>query len=124
MILSRKTCNPGGVIIDCVECADGHGGQAFYETLRDCENVEKLYEDIMATPQDKTVPDQWESQIMARIMKNFKVIMVTRPELKTMVEEMKMTYAASLDEAIAMAKAMGKKSITVIPNGISVIVSE
>ena len=57
-------------------------------------------------------------------MKKFKVIMVTRPELKTMVEEMKMTYAASLDEAIAMAKAMGKKSITVIPNGISVIVSE
>ncbi len=124
MSAAEATCNPGGVIIDCVECADGHGGQAFYETLRDCENVEKLYEDIMATPQDKTVPDQWESQIMARIMKKFKVVMVTRPELKTMVEEMKMTYAPSLEEAIAMAKAMGKESITVIPNGISVIVSE
>ena len=124
MSAAEATCNPGGVIIDCVECADGHGGQAFYETLRDCESPEKLYEEIMKTPQDKTVPDQWESQIMARILIKFKVIMVTRPELKTMVEEMKMLYAPSLDEAIAMAKAMGKESITVIPNGISVIVSE
>ncbi len=124
MSAAEATCNPGGVIIDCVECADGHGGQAFYETLRDCESPEKLYEEIMKTPQDKTVPDQWESQIMARILIKFKVIMVTRPELKTMVEEMKMLYAPSLDEAIAMAKAMGKESVTVIPNGISVIVSD
>ena len=50
--------------------------------------------------------------------------MVTRPELKTMVEEMKMRYASSPEEALAMARAMGKQSLTVIPNGISVIVRE
>ena len=33
-------------------------------------------------------------------------------------------YASSLDEAVEMAKAMGKESITVIPNGVSVIVKE
>lgn len=121
---AEATCKPGGVIIDCVECADGHGGQSFYDTLHDCESAAALYDSIMMTPQDKTIPDQWESQILARILKNFTVIMVTRPELKPMVEEMKMRYAASLDDAIAMAKDMGKQSITVIPNGISVIVSE
>ena len=78
----------------------------------------------MATPQEKTIPDQWESQILARILKNFTVIMVTRPELKTMVEEMKMRYAPTLEEALAAAKALGKESVTVIPNGISVIVGE
>lgn len=124
MTAAEATCKHGGVIIECVECADGHGGQSFYETLRDCESAASLYDSIMATPQDKTIPDQWESQILARILKSFTVIMVTRPELKDMVEEMKMTYAASLDEAIAMAKAMGRQSVTVIPNGISVIISE
>jgi hypothetical protein len=52
------------------------------------------------------------------------MIFVTRPEIKEMVEEMKMIYASSLDEAVEMAKAMGKESITVIPNGVSVIVKE
>ena len=71
-----------------------------------------------------SIADQWESRILARILKKHTVIMVTRPELKTMVEEMKMRYAASPEEAVAMARAMGKRTLTVIPNGISVIVRE
>ena len=35
---------------------------------------------------------------------------------------MKMTYASSLDEAMGLARSWGKKTVTVIPNGISVIV--
>ena len=42
--------------------------------------------------------------------------------MRTTVEEMKMRYAATLGEALDMAHAMGKRSLTVIPNGISVIV--
>lgn len=122
MTAAEATCNPGGVIIECAECADGHGGQSFCDTLCGCENAAALYDSIMATPQEKTIPDQWESQILARILKSFTVIMVTRPELKTTVEQMKMLYASSLPEAIDMARAMGKQSMTVIPNGISVIV--
>ena len=124
MSAAEATCNPGGVIIECVECADGHGGQSFYESLKNCESTQALYAQFMATPQDKTIPDQWESQILARILNKFTVIMVTRPELETMVTEMKMKYAPSLEAAMAMAKAMGKESVTVIPNGISVIVAE
>ena len=124
MTAAEATCNPGGVIIDCVECADGHGGQSFYESLRNCESAEAFYAQCLATPQDKTIPDQWEAQILARIIRNHTVIVVSRPEMKTMVEEMKMRYAATLDEALAMARALGKRSLTVIPNGISVIVGE
>ncbi|MBR5343825.1 MAG: lactate racemization operon protein LarA, partial [Oscillospiraceae bacterium] len=108
----------------CAECADGHGGQSFYESLRDCGSAEALYAQFMATPQEETIADQWESQILARILKKHTVIMVTRPALKTMVEEMKMRYAPSVEEALTMARAMGKESLTVIPNGISVIVRE
>ena len=124
MTAAEASCRPGGVIIECAECADGHGGQSFYESLRDCGSAEALYARFMATPQEETIADQWESQILARILKKHTVIMVTRPELKTMVEEMKMRYASSPEEALAMARAMGKQSLTVIPNGISVIVRE
>ena len=124
MTAAEATCNPGGVIIDCVECADGHGGQSFYESLRDCDSAESFYAKCLATPQDRTSPDQWEAQILARVIRRFTVIVVSRPEMRTIVEEMKMRYAASLDEALEMARAMGKKTLTVIPNGISVIVSK
>lgn len=124
MTAAEASCRPGGVIIECAECADGHGGQSFYESLRDCGSAEALYAQFMATPQEETIADQWESQILARILKKHTVIMVTRPELRTMVEEMKMRYAPSVEEALTMARAMGKESLTVIPNGISVIVRE
>jgi len=123
MTAAEATCRPGGVIIDCVECADGHGGQSFYETLRDCTSPDDLYAQFMATPQDKTIPDQWESQILARILRKHTVIVVTRSEMRRIVEDMKMRYAPTLDEALALAGAVdGGKSLTVIPNGISVIV--
>ena len=124
MTAAEASCREGGVIIECAECADGHGGQSFYESLRDCESAEALYAQFMATPQAETIADQWESQILARILKKHTVIFVTRPELKTTVEEMKMKYAPSPEAALAMARAMGKRSLTVIPNGISVIVKE
>ena len=122
MTAAEATCNEGGVIIICAECADGHGGEGFYRALSECESAEKLYETQMATPQDKTVPDQWESQILARILMHHTVIFVTRPELKETVENMKMLYAGGLDEALEKAHELKKETVTVIPNGISVIV--
>ena len=124
MTAAEATCNPGGVIILCAECADGHGGESFYRSLRDCASPKALYDEFLATPQDRTIPDQWESQILARILIRFKVIFVSGPEMKPIIEDMKMTYAASLPEAVALAKSWGKESVTVIPNGISVIVRD
>lgn len=124
MTAAEASCNKDGVIILCAECADGHGGEGFYRALTDCESPAALYEEQMATPQDKTAPDQWESQILARILIKHRLIFVSRPEMRKMIEDMKMVYAASLDEAVALAKSWGKESVTVIPNGISVIVRE
>ena len=122
MTAGEACCSPGGVIIMCAYCADGHGGEGFYRSLRDCESADELYAQFMATPQDKTIPDQWESQILARILRKHRVIFVTRPEMRGMIEDMKMTYASTIEEAVLLARSWGKRSITVIPNGISVIV--
>lgn len=46
--------------------------------------------------------------------------------MRQTIEEMKMMYAATLEEALVMArKIVGDEAkVTVIPNGISVIVTE
>ena len=73
---------------------------------------------------DKTIPDQWQYQILARILEKHQVIFVTAPELRQAIEEMKMTYAASLEEAYAIARARkGRQArLMIIPNGVSLVV--
>lgn len=124
MTAAEACVRDGGVIILCAECADGTGGDEFYLTLRDCESAEQLYQSIMETPQEKTIPDQWESQILARVLKHHPVIMVTREALKPIVEDMKMRYASTVKEALALAEELvgAGYSLNIIPNGISVIV--
>ena len=128
MTAAEATCNPGGVIIIASSCNDGHGGEAFYRTFADEPDNEKIMAQFLATPQEETIPDQWESQILCRILLKHKLIMVSdAPE--QMIRDMHMDYAHNLDEAIAMADAylaeQGKtdSKITVIPDGIAVIVN-
>lgn len=111
----------GGVIILCAECADGTGGEDFYRALRDCESIGKLLETIRKTPMEETVPDQWQYQILARILEKKRVIYVTEPKWETMIREMKMDFAPTLEQALRQARELtGGGEITVIPNGISV----
>ncbi|MPM58721.1 Lactate racemase [bioreactor metagenome] len=126
MTAAEASAKPGGVIIQCAECLDGTGGDDFYHSLKDCPSAAALYEDFMRTAQAETIPDQWESQILARILMKHRVIMVSRPEMEQVVKDMKMEYAASLPEAVAQARGYvgGDASVTVIPNGIAVIVAE
>ena len=53
-----------------------------------------------------------------------RVIFVSRPEMETTLREMKLDYAPDLAAAMAMAKTdKGENAkITLIPNGISVMV--
>jgi len=122
MTAGEATCREGGTIILCAECADGHGGEGFYRDLAECRSPEDLYAQFLAVPQDQTPQDQWQSQVLARILMKYRVIVVTRPAMRGIVEDMKMLWAATPEEAVAMAKDMGGKTLTVIPDGISVIV--
>ena len=123
---AEATAREGAVLIICAELADGTGGEGFYRSLRDCESPRAHFEQCVATPQAETIPDQWESQILARILMKHRVIFVSRPEMAQTIREMKLDFAPSLEQAIAMAREeKGENApITVIPNGISVIVKE
>ena len=125
MTAAEATVRPGGVIIICAACNDGHGGEDYYRWFADspggaAEVMEKIKQ---IKPQD-TLPDQWEAQILARVLLKANVIVVTDQYDHQMIRNMHMQAAASLQEALAMAeKIVGTESkITVIPDGVSVIV--
>ena len=121
---AEASAKEGAVLIMCADLADGTGGEGFYTSLRDCESPAAHFAQCAATPQSETIPDQWESQILARILMKHRVIFVSRPEMKVTLREMKLDYAPDLETALAMAKAdRGEQAeITLIPNGISVMV--
>ena len=121
---AEASAKEGAVLIMCAHLADGTGGEGFYTSLRDCESPAAHFAQCAATPQNKTIPDQWESQILARILMKHRIIFVSRPEMEQTLKEMKLDFAPDLPTALAMAKAeKGEDAeITVIPNGISVMV--
>ena len=121
---AEASAKEGAVLIMCADLADGTGGEGFYQSLKNCESPAAHFAQCAATPQSETIPDQWESQILARILMKHRVIFVSRPEMEVTLREMKLDYAASLEEAFAMAKAeKGENAeVTIIPNGISVMV--
>ena len=127
MTAAEATCKEGGVIIDVSSCSDGHGGEDFYNNLKNAESIQKAMDEILARGRNETVFDQWEAQILMRMLLKFTIIMVTEAP-QQMVEDMHMKYVASVDDALAMAKeVLAKKGITdpkitVIPDGVSVIV--
>ncbi|MGN0947838.1 MAG: nickel-dependent lactate racemase [Megasphaera sp.] len=127
MTAAEATCKEGGVIIDVSACSDGHGGEDFYNNLKNADSIQKAMDEILARGRNETVFDQWEAQILMRMLLKFTIIMVTKAP-QQMIEDMHMKYASSIDEALAMAKEiMAKKGnkdpkITVIPDGVSVIV--
>ena len=73
---------------------------------------------------EETVIDQWESQILARILLKARVVFVSDCDDQT-VRDMHMIPAHGADEAMDIAKSLVGRpdySVTVVPDGVSVIV--
>ncbi len=124
MTAAEAVCNDNGVIIMIAECSDGHGGKSFYEFFNTNKSIPELYDEILKTPSGDTNMDQWEAQILMRILKKHKVILVSALP-RELVETFRLEYAVSFDEAYEMAKTFVNKekpSICVIPDGVSVII--
>lgn len=124
MTAGEAVCKKGGVIIMISACNDGHGGKSFYENLAKASGPDEVLEKVLKIPRDKTIPDQWEFQILARILKHHNVIMVTDMCDPQMIEDMHMKCVKDINQALKIAKdIVGDDSkIVVIPDGVSVIV--
>ena len=124
MTAAEATVREGGVIIMLAKSNDGHGGAAFCRELMAGDDMDALMADILRRGRGETLPDQWQAQIMIRILQRAKVVYVSDAE-DELVEKLHMTPAHSLREALELAeKLLGKKdaTITAIPDGVGVIV--
>ena len=122
---AERAVKEGGVILLLAEAIDGHGGEMFYRMFEEERDLATLMEKILAIKAEDTVPDQWQVQVLVRVLLKARVILVSSLDDKT-VRNFHMVPAHSLDEAMNFAKAMLPKeafSINVIPDGVSVIIS-
>jgi len=126
MTAAQASAKDGGCIIMVSQCIDGHGGKGFYEYFAALEKHDfaKLERDIEAIPMTDTKPDQWQAQILARVLAKHKVIMVADKNAADIITDMGMLYADCLNCAMEKAKniAGDSASVTVIPDGVGVIV--
>ena len=122
---AERAVKEGGVILLLAEAIDGHGGEMFYHMFEEERDLATLMEKILAIKAEDTVPDQWQVQVLVRVLLKARVILVSSLDDKT-VRNFHMVPAHSLDEAMNLAKAMLPNetfSINVIPDGVSVIIS-
>ena len=126
MTAAEATVKEGGVIIMLAASNDGTGGDYFYHQLADEENLNKIMRLFLSRGRLETVPDQWEAQILTRILLHSRVIYVSEmPD--DIIKNMHMIPAHSIDEALTKAKnILGKENIKIaaIPDGVSVVVKK
>ncbi|MEB7789795.1 nickel-dependent lactate racemase [Enterococcus faecalis] len=124
MTAAEATNKDGGVIIMVAGCRDGHGGEGFYENIANVKNPNEFLEAAIHTPRLETVPDQWTSQILARILVHHHIIFVSDLVDPELITSMHMEIAKTFDEALerAFEKEGLNAKVTVIRDGLSVIV--
>jgi lactate racemase len=120
---AEATCREGGVIIVCAALSDGHGSEDLYQWLRG--GARAAMDKIMKIDRESTIPDQWATQIMARIQLKHPIIFVTDQCDHQIIKDMGFQAASTLEDAMAAAEAIvgSKAKITVIPDGVAVIVN-
>jgi nickel-dependent lactate racemase len=123
MTAAEAAVRRGGVIIMCAACGDGHGGQSFYDNMSEATSPPELLKRVSGVPREKTASDQWEFQILARILTKARVIIVTGECPPEMITSMHMEHAYGIQEALDKALKMKgpDAEISVIPDGVSVV---
>jgi nickel-dependent lactate racemase len=112
----------GGVIVLLSECIDGigRGHEHLYRIMAEAKTPDQVLEKIK---REEPIKDQWEAQILARVLKVAKIVVLTKNIKSSLIEDMHMTPASSVEEALALYhKLTGEGSkIAAVPDGPYVI---
>lgn len=116
MDTASKAVKKGGVIILAAECFDKNGNNDFERLICSCTSPKELVEKMSV---GESEPDKWQVQIFARIISNYKVILVSDKIDKSLVEKMFMLHAKDPEEALKLAFQLegADAKINVIPEG-------
>ena len=126
MTAGEATVKKGGVIIMLAKSNDGIGGDHFYHQLADESDITKTMSVFLSRGRAETVPDQWQTQILLRVLLHASVIYISEMD-DEIIEKMHMIPAHSIDEALIKARSiLGKNELKIvaIPDGVSVIVEK
>jgi len=126
MTAAESCVREGGAIIMCAALGDGHGGEEFFKWFAERDGAASVTRDILRIPPEETRMDQWEAQILARVLEKATCFFVTGEENRALIEAMHMRWAPDVNTALEMASALlgENASVTVIPDGVGVIVTE
>ena len=126
MTAAESCVREGGAIIMCAALGDGHGGEEFFKWFAERDGAASVTRDILRIPPEETRMDQWEAQILARVLEKATCFFVTGEENRALIEAMHMRWAPDANTALEMASEMlgENASVTVIPDGVGVIVTE
>ena len=126
MTAAEATVKKGGVIIMLAKSNDGIGGDHFYHQLCDESDIQKTMDLFLSRGRGETVPDQWQTQVLLRVLFHARVIYISEMA-DELVEKMHLIPAHSIDEALEKAKKLLNKNdptVVAIPDGVSVIVQK
>ncbi len=122
MAIGEMAVKKGGAIISVNECADGIGvGQdKFKELIFSGNSPKKIYEKILN--KDIIVPDQWEIQILARVLMKADIFVISKLK-ENEIGNIGLKYAETVEDAVNVClKRYGKNaSILILPNGPQVL---
>jgi nickel-dependent lactate racemase len=104
-------------IIMVAECADGISHGAFKELLLG-GSPSQIYAKLHSAD---TARDQWEAQVLCRVLLKNQVWFVTRRELKSEIERMHMHYAPTIQEALKSCNVVEGQQVLVASEGPSLI---
>jgi len=101
-------------IIMVGECMDGVGHQDFLGLLAS-NTPEAIYDKLRKG--ETLIRDQWEAQVLCRILRKSPVYFVTRPELASDIMSMHMDYAQTIEQALDSASLRRDERVMVLPQG-------
>ncbi len=114
---------PGGVIIAMCSCVDGHGSEGFFDLFANNRTPEAVENAVLSRGRDGTLPDQWQAQVLARVMKKATVILVSTHCAQHLIRSFGLLYADSFDKALELArqKTSDDAKVLFLPNGVELI---
>ena len=116
MALGELAVKKDGTIISVNECIDGIGAEKFKELLFSGKSPKEIYRLILNG--EILVPDQWEIQILTRILMKAEIFIVSRLK-KHEIGNIGLQYAMTIEDAINLAidKHGSNTKILILPNG-------
>jgi nickel-dependent lactate racemase len=101
-------------IIMVSECMDGVGHPDFLRLLAS-DTPETIYDKLKEGK--APIRDQWQVQVLCRILRRTPVSFVTRLELASEIKSMHMDYAETIEQALDRVKLRRGENVLVLPQG-------